>query len=158
MKKKRILFVCMGNICRSPTAEGIMRKLVADAGLQDRFEIDSAGTHNYHVGAPPDKRSQSAALARGYDLSDLRARQVSAEDFTRFDLLVAMDRDNLSMLQDQCPHHSQNKLQLIMHYAVNAPEPEVPDPYSGGAKGFELVLDYLESACGGLLQELSAGK
>jgi protein-tyrosine phosphatase len=154
VKKTRILFVCMGNICRSPSAEGVMRKLVNDAGLQHVIEIDSAGTHEYHVGAPPDARSQAAAKARGYDLAALRARQVCAGDFTDFDLLLAMDRNNLSMLQAQCPPHLRGKLQLTMHYAENAPLSEVPDPYYEGAQGFELVLDYLENACRGLLREL----
>jgi protein-tyrosine phosphatase len=157
-KKVRLLFVCMGNICRSPTAEGVMRKLVKDAGLQHVIEIDSAGTHSYHIGAPPDPRSQAAALARGYDLADLRARKVCADDFQQFDMLLAMDRSNLSALQEQCPSHLDNKLHLMMHFADNAPEPEVPDPYYEGVKGFELVLDYLENACEGLLRELSAVK
>jgi protein-tyrosine phosphatase len=154
VKKIRILFVCMGNICRSPSAEGVMRKLVDDAGLQHMIDIDSAGTHEYHAGAPPDARSQAAAQVRGYDLSDLRARQVCAADFTEFDLLLAMDRNNLSLLQAQCPPHLQGKLHLMMQYAHKAPLSEVPDPYYQGTQGFERVLDYLEDACSGLLREL----
>ncbi len=157
MKKTRILFVCMGNICRSPSAEGVMRKLVNDAGLQHVIDIDSAGTHEYHVGAPPDARSQAAAKARGYDLAALRARQVCAADFIEFDLLLAADKSNLAILQAQCPPSLRGKLRLIMQYAQNAPVTEVPDPYYQGAKGFELVLDYLEAACSGLLRELKQG-
>lgn len=155
MKKTRILFVCMGNICRSPSAEGVMRKLVNDAGLQHMIDIDSAGTHEYHVGAPPDARSQVAARVRGYDLAILRARQVCSADFTEFDLLLAMDRNNLSLLQAQCPPHFQGKLHLMMQYAEKARPSEVPDPYYEGARGFELVLDYLEDACRGLLRKLT---
>lgn len=155
MKKTRILFICMGNICRSPTAEGVMRKLVNLAGLQDTIEIDSAGTHDYHVGAPPDVRSQAVAKARGYDLSLLRARQVCAGDFADFDLLLAMDHDNLGLLQRRCPKALQSKLQLIMHYADKFPVEEVPDPYHKGAYGFDVVLDYLENACSGLLRHLT---
>lgn len=157
MKKTRILFVCMGNICRSPSAEGVMRKLVDDAGLQHLIEIDSAGTHDYHVGAPPDARSQAAAEGRGYDLAALRARQVAADDFTEFDLLLAMDKDNLTLLQRRCPAHLHSKLQLMMHYADHSPATEVPDPYYEGGRGFEIVLDYLEDACSGLLRELRKG-
>jgi protein-tyrosine phosphatase len=157
MKKIRILFVCMGNICRSPSAEGVMRKLVDQAGLQHLIEIDSAGTHAYHVGAPPDARSQAAAKRRGYDLAAQRARQVAADDFTEFDLLLAMDKDNLTLLQRRCPAHLHGKLQLMMHYAAHSPATEVPDPYCEGPHGFEIVLDYLEDACGGLLRALRKG-
>jgi protein-tyrosine phosphatase len=154
MKKTRILFVCMGNICRSPTADGVMRKLVEDAGLQHAIEIDSAGTHGYHVGAPPDARSQAAARRRGYDLSPLRARQVEERDFTAFDLLLAADSDNLDYLQRRCPPHLKGRLHLIMEFARNKVALEVPDPYHEGAQGFEIVLDYIEDACGGLLEKL----
>lgn len=157
-KKTRLLFVCMGNICRSPTAEGVMRKLVAEAGLEDAIEIDSAGTHAYHVGAPADKRSQAAALRRGYDLSKLRARQVTDPDFIYFDLLLAMDKDNLLLLRQRCPEHLDGKLKLMMEYGDHSPVTEVPDPYIGGEAGFEAVLDYLEDACGGLLRELQAAR
>jgi len=157
MKKIKILFVCMGNICRSPSAEGVMRKLVDDAGLQHLIEIDSAGTHDYHVGAPPDVRSQAAANHRGYDLTALRARQVAADDFVEFDLLLAMDKDNLALLRRRCPLHLHSKLQLVMEYADHSPATEVPDPYHQGGRGFEIVLDYLEDACSGLLRELRKG-
>ena len=144
----------MGNICRSPTADGVMRKLVEDAGLQHAIEIDSAGTHGYHVGAPPDARSQAAARRRGYDLSPLRARQVESRDFTAFDLLLAADNDNLDYLQRHCPPHLRDRVHLIMEFARNKVALEVPDPYHEGAQGFEIVLDYIEDACGGLLAAL----
>ena len=156
-QKIRILFICMGNICRSPSAEGVMRKLIDDAGLASRIEIDSAGTHAYHVGAAPDRRSQAAAKVRGYDLSALRARQVSPDDFEKFDLLLAMDKENLALLKRQCANlsqASQEKLHLMMEYASKSSASEVPDPYYEGEQGFELVLDYLEDACAGLLKKL----
>jgi protein-tyrosine phosphatase len=154
MKKTKLLFVCMGNICRSPTAEGVMQKLIADAGLQHAIDIDSAGTHSYHVGASPDRRSQAAALQRGYDLSKQRSRQVADSDFVHFDLLLAMDKDNLYLLRQRCPEQYQHKLKLMMEFAEHSPVTEVPDPYVGGMEGFEHVLDYLEDACGGLLHTL----
>jgi protein-tyrosine phosphatase len=155
MKPARILFVCMGNICRSPTADGIMRQLVADAGLATRIEVDSAGTHNYHPGAAPDARSQAAALKRGYDLSPLRARQVADADFEHFDLLVAMDHANLDNLKRRCPKEYAGKLHLMMAYASWHDADEVPDPYYESARGFETVLDYLEDACAGLLAQVT---
>jgi protein-tyrosine phosphatase len=158
MRKVRILFVCMGNICRSPSAEGVMRKLIDEAGLQEFIEIDSAGTSDYHIGAAPDSRSQEAALRRGYDLAALRARQVSDDDFRNFDFLVAMDKSNLTLLQRRCPPSLQGKLHLMMQYAERSGAVEVPDPYYEGAHGFEMVLDYLEDACSGLLRQLRAGK
>jgi protein-tyrosine phosphatase len=148
----------MGNICRSPSAEGVMRQLVDAAGLQQQIEIDSAGTSAYHIGSPPDARSQVAAKRRGYDLAAQRARQVSDDDFEHFDLLLAMDKDNLNQLQRRCPMHLRSKLRLMMHYAEHAQADEVPDPYSEGAAGFELVLDYLEDACNGLLRQLRAAE
>jgi protein-tyrosine phosphatase len=144
----------MGNICRSPSAEGVMRKLVEAAGLQDDIEIDSAGTSAYHVGAPPDARSQATAKRRGYNLAAQRARQVSDADFQAFDLLLAMDKDNFSVLQRRCPAHLRGKLKLMMQYAEHSAVDEVPDPYHEGPQGFEIVLDYLEDACGGLLRQL----
>jgi protein-tyrosine phosphatase len=144
----------MGNICRSPSAEGVMRKLVDAAGLQGQIEIDSAGTSAYHVGTPPDARSQAAAKRRGYDLATQRARQVSDADFQGFDLLLAMDKDNLNQLQRRCPAHLRGKLKLMMQYAEHTQTDEVPDPYCEGAEGFEIVLDYLEDACDGLLRRL----
>jgi protein-tyrosine phosphatase len=155
MKQTRILFVCMGNICRSSTADGIMRQLVADAGLADAIEVDSAGTHNYHPGEPPDARSRAAALKRGYDLSPLRARQVADADFEHFDLLVVMDHANLDNLKRRCPNEHAGKLHLMMEYASRHDADEVPDPYYESTRGFEIVLDYLEDACAGLLSQVT---
>jgi len=159
--KIRVLFVCMGNICRSPTAEGVFRKLVEEAGLLARVEVDSAGTHAYHVGDPPDDRSQAAAAARGYDLSGLRGRQLSEYDAERFDYVVVMDRGNynrtLGLFGSAEPVDGQRAhVRLFMEFAVGRAEVEVPDPYAGGAEGFELVLDMIEAAAGGLLAEISA--
>lgn len=153
-KKFSILFVCMGNICRSPTAEGVLRARALAAGLADLLRIDSAGTHAYHVGAPPDLRSQEFAAQRGIDLSGQRARLVTAQDFAQFDLLLAMDRDNLAALRKACPPEHSHKLALFMQYAKHSFATEVPDPYYGGERGFDLVLDYLEDAADGLLEAL----
>lgn len=147
----KVLFVCMGNICRSPMAEGVFRKLVRDAGLQDTVHIGSAGTHAYHVGEPPDVRAQQSARKRGYELTDLRARQVTQEDFHEYDLILAMDWENLSLLQQQCPRSQKHKLHLLMRFAGEFEAATVPDPYYGGAEGFSTVLDYVEDACQGLL-------
>jgi protein-tyrosine phosphatase len=155
MEQHRILFVCMGNICRSPAAEGVTRALLARRGLADRVVLDSAGTHDYHVGAPPDRRMQQAAARRGYDLSGLRARHVDDADFARFDLLLAMDRDNLRGLMQRCPLPHRGKLRLFLEFAADAPVDEVPDPYYGGADGFEHVLDLVEAAADGLIATLS---
>ena len=154
MKKTAILFVCMGNICRSPTAEGVFRQRAAAAGLADLLQIDSAGTHNYHLGQPPDTRSMQHAARRGYDLSAQRARQVAASDFERFDHLLAMDRDNLALLAAACPPRHRHKLGLFMQFARNAGSDVVPDPYYGGAGGFDQVLDYVEDAADGLIAAL----
>jgi protein-tyrosine phosphatase len=150
----RVLFVCLGNICRSPTAEGVFRRVVESAGLLEHIEIDSAGTHAYHVGAPPDGRSQAAALRRGIDLSHLRGRRATPADFEEFEYILAMDRENLSNLQAICPSGHEDKLGLLLEYAPNRPEREVPDPYNGGEKGFERVLDMIEEASEGLLAHL----
>lgn len=151
-----ILLVCMGNICRSPTAEGVFRARVAQAGLSKRVRIDSAGTHNYHPGSPPDERSQAHALARGIDLSGQRARQVTALDYERFDLILAMDWDNLALLQEDCPPANAHKLKLFMAYA--APEwalgEIVPDPYLRDRQCFEQVLDLIEHASDGLVAKI----
>jgi protein-tyrosine phosphatase len=157
----QILMVCMGNICRSPTAEGVLRAKVAQAGLGRQVVIDSAGTHNYHPGSPPDERSQAHALRRGIDLSPLRARQVREDDYADFDLILAMDWDNLALLQVDCPPQYMNKLKLLMEFAHAAQSAQqgasqsisavVPDPYHGGAAGFEEVLDLVEMACDGLV-------
>jgi protein-tyrosine phosphatase len=153
-----ILFVCMGNICRSPTAEGVFRAKVAQAGLQERVKIDSAGTHNYHPGSPPDERSQAHALARGYDLSKLRARQVLDTDYANFDLILAMDWDNLALLQADCPLQHAHKLQLFMRFAEpsKALGEVVSDPYHSGTASFEQVLDMAEAASAGLLAHAAA--
>ena len=146
-----ILFVCMGNICRSPTADGVFRQKVVDNGLSDLVRVDSAGTHNYHPGSPPDARAQAAAAKRGYDLSALRARQVQAADYAAFDLILVMDQDNLAVLQDDCPPEHQQKLRLLTEFCQVHKASVVPDPYYGGADGFEQVLDLVEDACEGLL-------
>jgi protein-tyrosine phosphatase len=155
----RILFVCMGNICRSPTAEGVMRTLVDDAGLDARIELDSAGTGGWHAGEPPDARASAAARGRGIALSGA-ARQVTPGDFERFDLLVAMDRENLRELHALAPDdEARAKVRLLREFdpaAVAAGELDVPDPYYGGARGFERVLDLVQSACRGLLADLRA--
>jgi protein-tyrosine phosphatase len=154
MKRYAVLFCCTGNICRSPTAEGLFTKKVIDAGLAGRMLIDSAGTHGYHVGEPPDARTQTAARARGYDLSGLRARRVERADFDRFDLVLAMDHDNRAVLSRLCPPLGDAKLKLMMDYARSYTAPDVPDPYEGGPEDFELVLDMLEDATEGLLETI----
>jgi protein-tyrosine phosphatase len=153
-----VLFVCAGNICRSPTAEGVFAKKLADAGLSGRIVVDSAGTHGYHVGEPPDPRTQSAARARGYELSNLRARRVEREDFERFDLVLAMDKDNRAFLAQLCPPAVGHKLKLMMEYARNSAAREVPDPYGGGPDGFETVLTMLEDATEDLLLSIVSGQ
>ena len=149
--KVRILFVCMGNICRSPTAEAVFRTRVEEAGLAQHILIDSAGTHDYHIGDPPDARTQRAAIKRGYDMSMLRGRQVEAADFTRFDYVLAMDHANLAILRRLCPQDRHERVGLFLQYAKQHEEREVPDPYYGGAGGFERVLDMVEDAAEGLL-------
>lgn len=147
MKKTRVLFVCLGNICRSPTAQGIFEKLIKDKGLTDFFEVDSAGTSAYHIGSLPDGRSINAAHKRGYDLTTQRARKVSFDDFEEFDLILAADRSNLADMLEIAPHSARNKLKLILDYSKLAKGHDVPDPYYGGDAGFERVLDLLEDAC-----------
>ncbi|MEK6212265.1 MAG: low molecular weight protein-tyrosine-phosphatase [Pseudomonadota bacterium] len=150
----RVLFVCMGNICRSPTAEGVFRRAVASAGLEQKILVASAGTHGYHLGHPPDHRTQLAAAQRGYDLAGLRARQVTGQDFVEFDYILAMDLDNLSHLRRLASAQHQGQPSLFMDYSSARRGEEVPDPYYGGAQGFELVLDMAEDAAAGLLQHL----
>lgn len=154
MKDIKILFVCMGNICRSPTAEGIFRQQIVDAGMSDRVEIDSAGTHDYHIGSPPDNRTRLAALQRGYDLSSLRGRQVEVKDFQKFEYILAMDRANLADLERICPPQLRHKLSLFMEFS-SGEQCDVPDPYHGGREGFENVLNMLENAASGLLTRIS---
>ena len=148
-----VLFVCMGNICRSPTAEGVFRHVLAEAGLADRVRVDSAGTHAYHVGEPPDRRAQAAAKRRGVSLADIRARKVSETDFSAFDYVIAMDRLNLHTLADIADAEYHGRLSLFLDYGSGS-EQEVPDPYYGGAAGFERVLDLVEEASRGLLEAL----
>jgi protein-tyrosine phosphatase len=150
----KILFVCMGNICRSPTAEGVFRHKVIEAGLDDQIHIDSAGTIAYHVGHPPDPRAQSAALNRGIDLSSQRARRVSSRDFEAFDFVIAMDSDNHYELETICPPGREDRLHMFLKFARNSSETDVPDPYYGGNNGFEIVLDMIEDASEGLLMHL----
>lgn len=149
-----VLFVCMGNICRSPTAEGVFRQLVARHNLGELIRCDSAGTHDYHIGNPPDERAQQHALSRGYDLSTLRARQVTKSDFAEFDYVLAMDRANLLALQRRCPDRHLQRVQLFLTYASGLSDKEVPDPYYGGEQGFETVLDMVENAAAGLLRHI----
>ena len=144
----KVLFVCTGNICRSPTAAGVFAHFVGQAGLVDAIQVESAGTHDYHVGRPPDERAQEHARRRGYDLSALRARQVRRRDFAEFDHIVAMDRGHLELLRSQCPPEHQPKLRLLIKGR------DVPDPYYGGPEGFDQVLDLVEAGCLGLLDFL----
>lgn len=149
-----VLFVCMGNICRSPIAEGVFRQRVTQAGLNQLIRIDSAGTHGYHIGAQPDTRAQAAAARRRYDLGGLRARQITRQDIEVFDYVLAMDRDNLGYLSSLGSPAHRNKPQLFLDYATNVKLREVPDPYYGPEEGFELVLDLAENAGSGLLAHI----
>lgn len=151
----KVLFVCLGNICRSPTAEGVFRHYVEQAGLSDKITIDSAGTAEWHIGKAPEPRTVAAAAKRGYDLSPLRGRQAQAEDFAKFDLILAMDKSNLSNLQAIQPADAKAELALYLPRFGISPD-EVPDPYYGGEDGFELVLDMLEQASEVLLDEIKA--
>src|SRR5690606_24956750 len=143
----KLLFVCMGNICRSPTAHGVFQHMVDQAGLSEQIEVDSAGTHNYHVGAPPDARSQNHARQRGYDLSSQRSRQLTPQDFHDFDLVLVMDWDNLTRAQALCPPGRESRLRRLAEFFQQHDSPVVPDPYQGGAQGFETVLDMVEDGC-----------
>jgi protein-tyrosine phosphatase len=147
----RVLMVCMGNICRSPTAQGVLEHLVAQQGWQPVIQIDSAGTHDYHIGLPPDTRSQQHARARGYDLSGQRARQLLRSDFSGFDWVLVMDADNERAARTLCPAEHQHKIRLLASFCQTQQMHEVPDPYYGGAEGFETVLDLCEDACQGFL-------
>ncbi len=151
-----VLFVCTGNICRSPTAEGVFRALVSSDGLEDRIRVDSAGTHGWHIGNPPDSRSQDAARRRGIELGDLRAREVSILDFDRFDYIVAMDRGHVEILNGFCPDGERHRIRTMLEFAPDLNEADVPDPYYGSGDGFERVLDMIEAAAAGLLADIRA--
>ncbi|HEY2808377.1 MAG TPA: low molecular weight protein-tyrosine-phosphatase [Steroidobacteraceae bacterium] len=153
----KILFVCLGNICRSPTAEGVTRKLAAQEAPELPLELDSAGTAAYHAGSAPDARTVAAAARRGYALAGLRARVITAEDFSAFDLILAMDNDNLAVLRKRAPVATQTRLKLFLEFAPEQGRREVPDPYYGGPNGFEDVLDLTEAAARGLLAYLRRG-
>jgi len=154
----KILMVCMGNICRSPTAEGVLRHKLAAAGLSAVVTVDSAGTHGWHAGAPPDARSIAHAGRRGYDLSSQRSRQVTTADFSDFDLILAMDDDNLDVLHERCPPQHRTKLGRLTQHATRHRVDVVPDPYQGGGAGFEYVLDLVEDASDGLVAMLLCKK
>lgn len=152
-EKVSVLFVCMGNICRSPTAEGVFRHYVQEAGLTSQIWVDSAGTHAYHVNEPPDRRARAAAERRGISLEKIRARRVRGDDFEKFDYVIAMDQDNYALLIERAADEHHDKIRLFLDFAVGE-ESEVPDPYYGGTAGFERVLDLIEDASRGLLQAL----
>jgi protein-tyrosine phosphatase len=147
----KLLMVCTGNICRSPTAEGVFRAFLRKHSLHEKVDVDSAGTHDYHAGSPPDRRAIAHALKRGYDLSAQRARQLTAGDYEVFDLLLAMDAGHLEIMRQQCPAEHRHKLHLFLEFGEGG---DVPDPYYGGADGFERVLDMIEAASGGLLDHV----
>lgn len=150
----KVLFACMGNICRSPSAHGVFQDLVVREGLANQFEVDSCGTLNFHAGDAPDPRSQRTAKDRGFDISHLRARQFTTEDFTYFDYILAMDNNNLDELRDAAPYELRERVQLFCPYATQHTEREVPDPYYGGAHGFEHVFDLILDASEGLLKHI----
>ena len=154
-QRYRLTFVCMGNICRSPTADGVMRHKVAARNWQHWIDVDSAGTHAHHVGEAPDARSQRHARQRGYDLSMLRARQLVAQDFEVSDLVLVMDWDNLALAEAMCPPAQHHKLRRLTEFCTRHDSPVVPDPYHEGAQGFERVLDLVEDACEGLLLHIA---
>ena len=152
----RVLLVCMGNICRSPLAHGVVRQRLRDSGMASRIHLDSAGTHGYHAGSAPDDRAQAAARRRGIDISDLRARSVEPSDFESFDLILAMDDENMEALREDASDAQHRKIYLFMEYTVGDTGRSVPDPYYGGSIGFERVLDMVEEAAEGLLIRLQA--
>lgn len=154
MKKINVLFVCMGNICRSPLAHGQFEELVNKEGLSERIMVDSAGTHAYHVGEPPDPRSQQTALRHGIDLGSQRARRVDLPDFEKFDYILAMDRDNYRILMNSAAADHQHKIHLFLEYAPERSEEEVPDPYYGGPDGFDKVYEMVEAAANGLMADI----
>ena len=152
--KISVLFVCMGNICRSPTAEGAFRHLVQQQELDKQIKTDSAGTHAYHIGERPDRRAQQTALSRGLDISDLKARKVKPADFKKFHYVIAMDQGNYQLLAEIAPEGLEERLHLFLDFAPSLKETEVPDPYYGGVKGFEYVFDLVEQASLGLLNDI----
>ena len=152
----RVLMVCMGNICRSPTAQGVLQKMAADAGLAASVRVDSAGTYGGHAGAPPDERARAHAARRGYDLSSHRARQLRPQDFGSFDLVLVMDDANARAARELCPPEERHKLRRLTDFCTRLPAREVSDPYAGGASGFEHALDLIEDACAGLLAPMGA--
>lgn len=154
MEKIKVLFVCMGNICRSPTAEGVFTKLIADKNLNAKFTVDSAGTHAYHIGNPPDYRAQQAARRRGVELENLRARKVHSSDFEYFDYVLVMDDDNYQIVMNDCPREHKDKVKYFLDFAPHLGVREVPDPYYGEKMGFERVLDMVEDASHGFLESL----
>ncbi len=154
MEKIKVLFVCMGNICRSPTAEGVFAKIIAEKNLSSQFTVDSAGTHAYHVGKPPDYRAQQAALKRGVELQHLRARKIHSSDFEYFDYVLVMDDENYSIVMDSCPDEHKEKVKHFLDYAPHLGVREVPDPYYGEKLGFERVLDMVENASLGFIETL----
>lgn len=153
-KDINVLFVCMGNICRSPMAEGVFQNLIEKHSLAARIGTDSAGTHAYHTGEPPDSRAQAVAARRGYSLERLRARKVRASDFRQFDLILAMDHQNRESLRARCGQTHRHKVRLMLEFARHVECEEVPDPYYGGLDGFEAVLDMIEDACSALLEHI----
>ncbi|WP_018935541.1 low molecular weight protein-tyrosine-phosphatase [Thioalkalivibrio sp. ALJ24] len=155
MPKLRVLMVCMGNICRSPMAHGVLEQRLRERGLQDVVEVDSAGTHGYHIGSGPDPRAREEARGRGYDISHLRARQLGREDFDEFDYILVMDEANERIARQLQPEGSRARLQRFPEYAVDRPETEVPDPYYGGGEGFVHVMDLVEAASDGLLEHFA---
>ena len=157
VRKVGVLFVCMGNICRSPTAEGVFRVAAERAGVARRLRIDSAGTHDYHIGEPPDARAIASALRRGYDLTRLRARQIEPRDFARFDWILAMDRQNLREIANLRPRDHAGHVGLLLDVLPGLGVRDVPDPYYGGSDGFERVLDLIEPASDALLERIAEG-
>lgn len=154
MKELSVLFVCMGNICRSPTAAGVFRQLAKEAGYEDRIRIDSAATHGYNVGSPPDRRSYDTALEHGIDIGEDRARVVNGEDLSQTDYIVAMDSDNLRVLRDACPRDGRSRIHRILDFAPTLSLEDVPDPYMGGEDGFKHVYDLIEAGARGLLHQI----